>query len=227
LGFKYCREAPPVQKISSLFLVSGGELYTPDGKYVVLASMKGIDALLYYQILHDSAGYVADQRGIEDAFMAEKVGFVLSGEWLLKRIIQEKPNFPLVTTLMPGPKFPGFSFLGGEFLAINAATKNKDSALVFVRFLSSPEQQLRFCKANFSANPSSKVAQKDAFFTSNIHLDLFIRQMHLAKHPPVDPDWVEIETDIEAAVEDALFGSKLIAQPLWRAQKKIVKLKSE
>ncbi len=215
------------KKFLPFFWSGGGELYTPDGKYVVLASMKGIDALLYYQQLHDSAGYVADQRGIEDAFLAGKVGFVFSGDWLLKRIMQEKPNFPLVTTLVPGPKFPGFSFLGGEFLAVNAATKNKNSALAFVRYLTAPEQQVRFCKANFSANPSSKTAQKDPFFTSNPHLDLFIRQMHLAKHPPVDPDWVEIETDIEAAVEDALFGSKLVAQPLWRAQKKIVQLKSK
>lgn len=215
------------KKFLPFFWSNGADLYTPDGKYVALASMKGIESLRFYQQLHDSVGYVADQRGIEDAFLAGKVGFVFSGDWLLKRIMLEKPDFPLMTTLLPGPKFPGFSFLGGEFLAVNAATKNKDSALTFIRFLTAPAQQVRFCKANVSANPSSREAQKDAYFTSNIHLATFIKQMHLAKHPPVDPDWVEMETAIEEAVEDALFGSKLIAQPLWRAQKKIVKLKTE
>ena len=185
--------------------------------------MQAIEALRLYKKLHDSCGYVSDQRGIEDAFLEGKVGFIMSGDWLLKRIELEGRDINLATTLFPGPKFPGRSFLGGEFLAISQTSKHKDAAMKFVDFITSAENQVRFCKANHSANPSSLEAQKDEYFTSNPHIVTFIKQIALAKHPPVHPDWVSIETIIEAAVEDALFGSGLPAESLRKARAKIAK----
>jgi len=68
-------------------------------------------------------------------------------------------------------------------------------------------------------------AQEDPYFTSNIHLQTFIRALRSAEHPPVDPDWVYIEDILEKAVEEALFGSRLVAQPLLQARYQIEKLK--
>jgi len=172
-----------------------GEILSDDGKYCVLASNRAVDALKYYKELHDSCGYVADQRGIEDAFLAGRVGFVMSGDWLLKRIYQEKPNLNFATTLMPGRNpwtptgamvagmaarsdpFPGRSFLGGEFLAVSASSSHRPEAFKLIDFICSPENQLRFCKANISANPSSRQSQKDAFFQNDPHLSIFVQQI--------------------------------------------------
>jgi hypothetical protein len=49
--------------------------------------------------------------------------------------------------------------------------------------------------------------------------------MRLAKHPPVDPDWVYVEEAIEKAVEDAVFGKTPVAESLMAARKKIEKMK--
>ena len=95
----------------------------------------------------------------------------------------------------------------------------------FVKFITSAENQVRFCKANRSANPSSRTAQRDEYFASNEHLQTFIIQLRRATHPPVDPDWVYIEEEIEKAVESSLFGEGLIAEPLRQAQKSISKHK--
>ena len=132
-----------------------------------------------------------------------------------------------MSTLVPGTQFPGRSFLGGEFLGINDKSDNKEAALKFVRFLTSPENQIKFCKANRSANPSSVLAQEDDYFKSNIHLQTFIKQMRLAKHPPVDPDWVFMEEIIEKAVEKVVFENGLVAQSLLEAQHKITELKNK
>jgi len=43
----------------------------------------------------------------------------------------------------------------------------------------------------------------------------------MAKHPPVDPNWVFIETALEEAVEETVFGSALPAEALFKARKKI------
>jgi len=219
------------KKFLPFFWSKGAEFFTEDGEYCVVSSTDAVHSLQFYKHLHDSCSFVGTQRAIEDAFLDGKIGCILSGDWLLKRIELEKRDINFTTTLMPGPEsqtgsvFPGRSFMGGEFLAVNAASKQKDAAYKFVSFITSPENQLRFCKANRSANPSSRAAQKDPYFESNPYLQTFIRQLRLSIHPPVDPDWVFIEEEIERAVEDALFGTRLVAEPLRQAQINITNLK--
>jgi multiple sugar transport system substrate-binding protein len=214
------------KKFLPFFWSNGSQFFTDDGLFCLLPSTKSIEALRLYKELHDSAGYVADQRGIEDAFLDGKVGFVFSGDWMLKRIELENRPINFFTTLVPGPKFPGRSFMGGEFLAVSEQSENKDEAIKFIKFLTAPEQQVKFCKANRSANPSSRAAQKDNYFTGNQHLQTFIRQILSSNYPPVDPDWVVMEDIIERAVEDALFGSGNSAQALLDAKRKIEQLKA-
>ena len=214
------------KKFMPYFWSAGAQIFSDDGKYCVMASTHAVEALTEYKFLHDSCAFVGKQRDIEDAFLDGKIGFIMSGDWLLKRIELEKRDLNFGTGLIPGPKFPGRSFLGGEYLAVGSSSKHKDEALKFMKFLTSAENQVKFCKANRSATPSSDTALRDPYFTSNEHLDLFNRQVILSVHPPVDPDWVEIESIIEEAVEDALFGSGKIAQPLLDAQRKIEKLKA-
>lgn len=212
------------KKFLPFFWSQNAQIFSDDGKYCVISSQYAVDALSLYKILNDSAGFVGTQREIEDAFLDGKIGFVLSGDWLLKRIELENRDIDFFTTLMPGQRFPGQSFLGGEFLAISQDSEHKEAAMKFIRHITSPENQVRFCKANYTATPSSLEAQEDPFFTSNVHFQTFIKQARLSKHPPVDPDWVHIEHIIEEAVEDALFGSELVAEPLRTARAKIQKL---
>jgi len=216
------------KKFLPFFWSYGARLFSDDGKYCLIASDYAVDALKLYKELHDSCGYVADQRGIEDAFLDGKIGFIISGDWLLKRIEQEERKINFATTLIPGTKFPGKSFLGGEILCVNNASEKKEAALKFIKFISVPENQLKFCKANRSSTPSNKQSQKNEYFTSNPHFLTFDKQIQLAIHPPVDPDWVQMEDIIERAVEEALFGKDdLVAEPLRTARRKIEALKNK
>jgi len=213
------------KKFLPFFWSNGAQIFTDDGRLCVLSSQAGIDALKYYKKLHDEHGYVANQRGIEDAFLDNKVGYILSGDWLLRRIKKEKRNVRIVTSFVPGPNLPGRSFMGGEFLALNAKSEHEDAALKFMQFVTAPENQVKLCKAGYMANPSSIAAQQDSFFVSDINLQTFIKQLRFSKHPPVDPNWVDIESAIEEAVEQAVFGKdSLIAQPLYEASQKIQKI---
>ena len=214
------------KKFLPIFWSFGAKLFTDDNRYCIISSADGIAALNYYKMLSDSCGYVADQRGIEDAFLDGKIGFIISGDWLLKRIELEKRKINLMTTLIPGPKYPGRSFLGGEILVVNEKTTHREAALKFIDFLTSPVNQVRFCKANRSANPSSVEAQADPYFSGNPHLVTFIKQINSSICPPVDPDWPLMEDAIEKAVEDALFGRRLVATALRDAQVKIAALRN-
>jgi len=213
------------KKFLPFFWSNHAQIFSDDGRYCLLASENAIAALQFYKDLHDCCGYVANQRGIEDAFLEGRIGFIFSGDWLLKRIELEKRNVDYFTTLVPGVEYTGRSFMGGEFLAISQQSEQKEAAMKFIRFFTNPENQVKFCKANRSANPSSIVAQKDEYFTSNPNLQTFIAQLRSSNHPPVDPDWVYIEEAIEGAVEDALFGSGEVANALYEARKKIDRIK--
>lgn len=212
------------KKFMPFFWTWGAQVFSDDGQYCVLSSMPAIEALRYYKELHDSCGYVDTQRGIEDAFLQGKVGLIISGEWLLKRIEKENRDINFITSLFPGERYPGQSFLGGEFLAINADSDHKDAAMKLIDWVTKPENQLRFCQANYSANPSAHLAQEHEYFQSSDHLQTFIKQLRLSKHPPVHPEWVKIEALIEEAVENALFETGLVAEELRIARGKIAEL---
>jgi len=215
------------KKFLPFFWSAGAQIFTDDNKYCVFSSFSAGSAMNYYKILHDSSGYVANQRGIEDAFLDGKIGFIMSGDWLLKRIKQENRKINFFTTFVPGPYLPGRSFMGGEFLAVNKNTDKKEAALKFIDFMTSAENQVRFCKANYSANPSSRKAQQDEYFKQDENLQTFIRQLRMAKHPPVDPNWAHIEEIIEKAVEDVVFNDQPIAATLLEAQHKIAALRKK
>lgn len=215
------------KKFLPFFWSNHAQLFTDDGHFCLLASENAIAALQFYKDLHNCCGYVANQRGIEDAFLNGQIGFIFSGDWLLKRIELEKRDINYFTTLVPGIEFTGRSFLGGEFLAISQQSEHKGAAMKFIRFFTSPENQVKFCKANRSANPSSVVAQEDSYFQSNLNLQTFIKQIYSSNHPPVDPDWVYIEEAIEDAVEASLFGSEDPANALYEARLKIDRIKNK
>lgn len=232
------------KKVMPFLWSAKGRILTDDGRYCVISSQQNVEALKYYKQLHECCGYVANQRGIEDAFLDGKIGMIISGDWLLKRIETENRKIEFGTSVIPGPDptfgtgrnitasgktdiYPGVSFMGGEFLAVSAASKHREAALALIDFVTSPENQIRFCKANRSANPSSRRAQEDEYFQSNPHLQTFVKQLNLAHHPPLDPNWVYIEAEIEAAVERVLFEGALPAETLRQLQHKITELRAQ
>jgi multiple sugar transport system substrate-binding protein len=212
------------KKFLPFFWSAGARLFTDDDKYCIISSEKGIASLNYYKALHDSCGFVGDQRAIEDAFLDGKIAYIVSGDWLLKRIELEHRKINFFTTLIPGPRYPGKSFLGAELLAVSAKSEKQEAALKFMDFITSAQNQLRFCKNNRSANPSSLVAQQDSYFASNPNLLTFIHQIKSSVAPPVDPDWPGMEDAIEKAVEDALYGRHQVATALHDANLKIMQL---
>ncbi len=206
---------------------AGGRIISEDGKYSLISSDKGYSALKLYKELSDSCGMIDTQRRLEDAFLAGKVGVIISGDWLLKRIRNDKIDIDFITSLIPGPEYPGKSFVGGEYLAISNKSQYKAEALKFIKYLTDKENELLFCKANFSANPANKETAKDKFFADDPALQTFIMQLNLSDFPPADPQWVYIEDIIETMLEDVLFNGKPLAETLYSARNKIQKLIDE
>jgi len=212
------------KKFLPFFWSAGGNLFSEDFKYVTIAGNIGYKALMLYKELSDSCSMIDTQRRLEDAFLAGKIGIIISGDWLLRRIKNEKPGLDFVTTLMPGPVYPGSSFMGGEYLAISGSCPYPGEAMAFIEYIINAENQIRFAKANYSASPSNKEAARDEFFKEDINLQTFIKQINISKMPPAIPEWVYIENIIEEKLEQVLFEDAPPAQSLYDAKLEIEKL---
>lgn len=204
---------------------NGGAILSEDGKQCLLDSPEALSALKYYLKLCKT-GLTDTQRRLEDAFLDEKIGFVISGDWLLKRIDREKPDFSFSTHLIPVPHSGAVSvsFAGGEYLAVNSKSPQKELAMALVRHICSPENQLRFCMANRTANPASIEAAADSGFLAQPHFDTFVEQLTTSRMSPVHPQWVYIEGKLEKAIESALYGAKSAEQAFFDAKNDIQEL---
>lgn len=201
---------------------NGGSILSANGKHCELDSPEALVALEYYMKLCKT-GLTDTQRRLEDGFLDGKIAFVISGDWLLKRIEKEAPEFRFSTHIIPPPKRNGesVSFAGGEYLAISAQSPRKEIAYELIRHICSTENQLRFCLENRTPTPSSKFAAADSVFLAQPHFNTFINQLRTSRMPPAHPQWVYIERELEKAIEEALYGSKTAGRALSDATARI------
>jgi len=206
------------KKIITFFWSAGGEIFDKKGK-LVLNSPENIKALELYCNLSKFGG-IDNQKNLDMEFIKGKLGFWISGSWLLEKIKNENPELVFGAMLIPGINGQkGISFGGGEYLAINQKASNKALAVDFIKFLADGKNAIRFCKGlNGSGIPADKNFYKDEYFTTNPYRNLFAQQMKASKMTPVHPQWLEIETVIETAAEKALYGKSKPKEALDEAQ---------
>ncbi len=214
------------KKFLPFFWSNNGLLLSPDGTQCWINSKEGRMTLEFYVELCKH-GLLDTQLRLDEAFTQGKLGFVLSGGWLLQQIKKNNPNLDFGVALMPRPSretgYPA-SFAGGEFLAINSKSKHPQEAMKFVRYMTNLENALVLCKAIGSPSPSDALAPLDPYYSNDPHLSLFQEQLNFSRTPPVTPQWVYIEEEIEKAVEQAMYGKKTPKAALDEAKEKIDKL---
>lgn len=208
------------KKILPFFWSNGGELFNEKGEPVI-NSPENVEALETYLALARS-GVIDTQKKLDDDFMQGKIGYLISGSWLVDRIRKDNPALRFAVTTLPS--FPGrtpMSFAGGEYLAINEASQRKEAAMKLVAFLTSAEQALAFCKdLPGGMTPADRGASNDPFLQGPIR-SVFSRQLTMARMTPVHPRWLDIEEIIENEVSQALIGDKTSQQALDDAQSRI------
>lgn len=179
---------------------NGGQVISPDGARSELASPQAVEALQFYLDLCD-CGLIESQRRIEEYFRQGKVGFVVSGGWLLRRLKLNPPPFNYrLTPFFTPTGDTGTSFFGGEYLAVYARSPRAEAAKKLVEFLSRRENSQKLCAAaGFGFPPYDNLQYAD---TNEI---IEARQLENSISSPPTPIWVDIEQDIEDAIEAAMY----------------------
>jgi len=205
---------------------NGGDILNASGK-PTLDDSRNIEALEAYVDLVPN-GIIESAKQLDKMFIQGKIGFWISGPWLLEKIPKEQPDLKFGLALVPGMKAEtGLSFTGGDYLAISAQSNKRALALKLIQFLTAGEQTLRLCKLSITAGiPADTMAQKDTFFTKIQGFPIFIEQLKRSRLSSVHPKWLDIESAYELAVSQAVYGNLSPKQALSEAQQSVQALMS-
>ncbi len=220
-----CNSAEPhrlYKKFLPFLWSGGGDVLNSDGTRSELDSQASIAALDYYLKLCD-CGLIESQRRIEEYFRQGKIGAVISGGWLLDRLKKAPPDFQYqIAEFFTPDGRPGTSFFGGEYLAIYGKSPRLEDARKLARFLTERGNSQTLCDAaGFGFPPYANLNIADP------NAEIEAAQLLASKSNPPTPLWVDIEKDIEDAIEAAMYGHGTAAEILTTASNTIdAKLKS-
>ena len=208
------------KRVLPIMWSNGGDILR-DGK-PTLDAQQNKEALEAYVSLVPH-GIIESAKQLDKMFIQGKIGFWVSGPWLLEKLPKEQPTLSFTMALVPGMKpESGLSFTGGDYLAMSKTCKKREKALKLMQFLTSGEQTLRLCKLSITAGiPADLNAQKDQFFQNIEGFPIFIEQLKRSRLSSVHPKWLDIEYAFELAVSQAVYGNMSPKQALHEAQQTV------
>jgi len=205
---------------------NGGDILDSTLTKSVMANPENVEALRFYLSLKPYS--LLDRQEMHDqAFAKGRLGFVISGPWLVRSLAKTAPDLPFSVELMPRPapnRGTHASFAGAEVLGIFRGAKRKAEAIRLARFLVRPENTMPVFVATGNAFPAAVSAEADSYFASHPMDRVFLNQLKTAVAPPLHPRWVEIEEIVNGELEQAIHGSKTPEAALRSADARIAEV---
>jgi multiple sugar transport system substrate-binding protein len=209
---------------------NGGAILQPDGKTVSIADEPAVEAV---QLIRDliskeqitPADVLSwDEEPSRRPFTAGEAAFLRNWSYVWK-IAQSDAESKVVdkVAVVPLPHFPNkksAAALGGYQYGINASSKKREGAAEFVRWMSSPETQLRFatqlglCPTRAAVFDRPEIAKEQAFMQP-------LKDVFLGAIPrPVTPKYPQVTLVLQSEVSRALTHGN-VKEALQTAKEKI------
>jgi multiple sugar transport system substrate-binding protein len=202
---------------------NGGDILDSTQTRSVVSSPQNIEALRFYLSLKPHS-LLDRQEMLDEAFSRGRLGFIISGPWMLRKLPESAPQLHFEVTLMPRPaegRGSPASFAGAEALGIFRGSREKGAALKLARFLVREENAMPLYVATGNAFPAAVAAEQDTYFVSHPRDRVFVEQLRTAVAPPVHPRWVEMEEILNGELEEAIYGKKSAEAALRSADSRI------
>lgn len=190
-----------------------------DGDRINLDNPEVLKALRFYKSLTEHA-HIEKQRYLEDSFMEGKLGCVISGGWLIKRLHDNPVDFEYVLVPMPpeNDTIQGLSFAGAEYLVIPNKSRKKEAVRKLIDIILRPEYINALCDSvgfgfgPYRSNIRPKMTPKQ---------QILFEQLQNSQSTPVHPRWIYVESIIEEMVESVTLGQQTPEAAIKDAQRKI------
>ena len=202
---------------------NGGDILDSTGTRSLVSSPQNLAALRFLLSLKPSS-LLDRQEMLDQAFARGRLGFTISGPWLLRTLPETAPDLDFEVTLLPRPaagRGTRASFAGAEALGIFRGSARKAAALRLARFLERVENAMPLYVATGNAFPAAVGAEQDDYFVSHPRDRVFVEQLRTAVSPPLHPRWVDIEEALNRELEAAILGAKTPEAALAAADARI------
>jgi multiple sugar transport system substrate-binding protein len=192
---------------------NNGGILAPDGQTVLIAEPPAVEAV---QFMHDTiARYKIspqdvlswDEEPSRRPFTAGQAAYLRN--WSYVWTISQDASESVVgqVAVAPLPHFEGgksAAALGGYQYGVNAATQNREAALDFVQWMSSPETQLRFATQLGLAPTRPAVFDEPALAEAQPFLQKLKPVFVGATPRPVTPKYPQVTLVLQSEVSRAL-----------------------
>lgn len=194
------------QRLGSFMAQAGGELVT-DGK-ATANSQENIEALTYVkELLSEGCFKFASELGAGwagEAFGQEKCAVTIEGNWIQGALTNDFPDVDAVFVELPeGPGGKGTMQYSNAW-GMAADSRNKGTALKFIEYLTTPEQQMEFAKG-FGVMPSLSTAE-DSWKKEYPAMEAFITGATYAVNPPSQAGVAEVISELNSQLETLATG---------------------
>lgn len=201
---------------------NNGSILATDGKSAVINEKAAVEAI---QFLHDSIAKSKispqnvlswDEEPSRQPFTSGEAMFMRN--WAYVYSIAQDPKASQVVDkvgVAPLPHFPGgksAACLGGYQLGVNANSKQREAAIEFLIWLSSPETQQRIA-LNFGLAPTrpavlanAKVKQERPFMAGLEHV------FSGATPRPITPKYAKVTLALQSGISKALVSGRIQAE---------------
>ncbi|HEX4764938.1 MAG TPA: ABC transporter substrate-binding protein [Lichenihabitans sp.] len=198
---------------------NGGAILGADGKSGTLDSDKAVEAI---QFLYDTINKTKisppdvlswDEEPSRAPFTGGEAAFLRNWSYVYG-IAQDPKGSSVVgkVGVAPLPHFPGgksAACLGGYQYGVNAATKNREAAIDFLTWMSSPETQLHFAR-QLGIAPTRPAVFGDATLAKEQPFMVSLKDVFTGATPrPVTPKYAQVTLAIQSGVSKALVSGKV------------------
>jgi ABC-type glycerol-3-phosphate transport system substrate-binding protein len=135
---------------------AGGDFYNEDYTKAVIDSPEAETALNYFASLY-AAGVPKTGVPLEQGMRTGDYPLAISGNWKIISLSIGAPEIKgkwAIAMLPAGPTGKRTAFIGGRIMGVFSASKNKQAAWEFIKFLSQADVQVKLYKASLETEDS-------------------------------------------------------------------------
>lgn len=158
-------------------------------------------------------------------FATGKSAMMVAGSWLTVNLKKSNPS--LNYGVVPFPKSNGQntpSPIGGGNIILLSKT-NRTASWELMKWLASKENEQKYCQNAGYLPPRKDSADSTNTWKNDPKLSVYLQNLSYARARGPHPQWPQISSDIQFAVQNVISGSKTAQQALQEAAKDIATIK--
>ena len=213
---------------------NGGQIFDEEGRRSLLDSPEAVEALQFYADLYNkhrvcpTAGMPV-AGGAVPVFASKRAAMEIMNQFGIYNVKKYAPELLAEVGIAPTPsRKERVVSVYTDWLAMSPQSPHKELAWELMTFLMEPENLAAYNATLFFIPPRRSAVEAAEFMKDNPQLAEFVSLMEqYGRSLPAIPEWFEIRTGLQAAVEAAIYQAKTPEEALRDYSRELNELLAE